>query len=404
MMSNQKNSEQKYQNGMIKRRQFIGGLGALCLAPGLVLAGKNGIEQLGSGNPVLKKQRFAKGERLVSAQGSKPESYSLSWVEQGLKQAQQSLSGFRGHGVCVHPTKANTVVMCSRRPGLTGIEVNLQSGKITHQFSCRPAYHMTGHACFSQDGKSLFSSESHYESGVGKIVIRDADNYQILDEYNSHGIGPHEIKLMPDAKTLVVANGGILTHPNTGRKKLNLPTMDSNLAYLDIGNGKLLEAARFSEAKASIRHIDVSEDGTVAIAMQLQRSALSHQNTIALCALHRQGQAVQALPAPEELYQNLNDYVGSVAINEQSRMVGFSSPRGNLVAFWHLDTKKLAGYYSLHDVCGLAVSQDEKYFVLSNSSGRIRYLDAGTLLENTALRQHFANSRWDNHMITMPII
>lgn len=375
----------------IKRRQLIGGLGAFCLlSGGFILTNSNTAAR-------------PTGGRLVSAQGSQPGTYSLSWFEQGDSAANISLSGFRGHGVCAHPNKPDTVILLARRPGVTGIEVNLQNAQLSGQFHCADGYHMTGHACFSQDGKVLFSSESHYETGSGKIVIRDADNYQILGEYNSHGIGPHEIKLMPDGKTIVIANGGILTHPNTGRKKLNLNTMDSNLAYLEPNSGKLLETARFSEAKASIRHIDVSQSGTVAIAMQMQREAASHQNTVPLCALHRPGQNIQAFTAPETVFQRMNDYVGSVVINDKSRIAGFSSPRGNLVVFWHLETKKLAGYYPLYDVCGIALSADNKHFVLSNSEGAIRYLNADTLREDKTLRQTFENSRWDNHMITMPI-
>ena len=46
--------------------------------------------------------------------------------------------------------------------------------------------------------------------------------------------GPHEIRLLPQGDTLVVANGGIETHPDSGRSKLNLPTMRPNLAYITI--------------------------------------------------------------------------------------------------------------------------------------------------------------------------
>ena len=46
------------------------------------------------------------------------------------------------------------------------------------------------------------------------IGVRDAqDGYRQIGELPSDGIGPHEATLMPDGKTLVVANGGIRTHP-----------------------------------------------------------------------------------------------------------------------------------------------------------------------------------------------
>ena len=42
---------------------------------------------------------------------------------------------------------------------------------------------------------------------------------------------------MPDGRRLAVANGGIETDPTSGRAELNLATMQSNLAYVDVGDG-----------------------------------------------------------------------------------------------------------------------------------------------------------------------
>ena len=41
-----------------------------------------------------------------------------------------------------------------------------------------------------------------------------------IGELASFGVGPHEVVLMPDGATLVVANGGIRTHPDRDRAKL----------------------------------------------------------------------------------------------------------------------------------------------------------------------------------------
>lgn len=63
------------------------------------------------------------------------------------------------------------------------------------------------------------STQNQYDSGRGVIGVYDVkDNYRLLETIPSHGIGSYEIKLLSEEKILVVANGGILTHPETGRQ------------------------------------------------------------------------------------------------------------------------------------------------------------------------------------------
>ena len=140
------------------------------------------------------------------------------------------------------------------------------------------------------------------------------------------------------------------------------------------------------EAKASIRHLDIAPDGTVAIAMQVQREAMKTDGLVPLGAIQKPGKSIQLLSEPERLIAGMNDYMGSVAINSESRIAGFTSPRGNLVGFWDIDSYDFKGYHQLHDVCGIAVSQDKKHFMISNSLGEVRELDGQNLKENQANR------------------
>jgi hypothetical protein len=386
----------------LKRRRFLQGLsilGLTPLAPGLVYA----TVSTNPNTPSAPSTPRTKNEYWLSAQGDHTDNYSASWISRQQQNTQACASGFRGHEISPHPLKANHALMFARRPGTVGIEVNLKNGQIQQQFSCTQHRHLTGHACFSQDGNILFTSESHYPSGNGKIGLRDAHNYQYLGEYDSHGIGPHQIQLMPDGQTLVVANGGIRTHPDSGRKKLNLDSMLSNLSYIDINNGQLLETHYLSEPKASIRHIDVCANGTVALAVQMQREAADHNNTVALCAIHNRGGDIVSLQAPDAVFAHMKDYVGSVTINQLTHIAGFASPRGNLVVFWDIKQNRLAGYHKLNDVCGITVSADQRHFVISNSSGQLRMLDARSLKENVHLRQHHPGQRWDNHLRTITL-
>lgn len=338
-------------------------------------------------------------EVWVSAQGQEVGKFGLSWYSKLLPQGATALSGFRGHGVSRHPLRKASVIMYGRRPGTQAIEVNLLTGKVEHQFECAPGRHLFGHGCFSADGKVLFTAEADYEKGIGKIGVRDALTYQQIDEFDSFGVGPHELKLLPDGKTLVVANGGIHTHPSTGRKKLNLNTMSSSLTYLDAETGKKISAFKVPEPKASIRHLDVASDGTVAFGMQVQRVAAGHNKLVPLAGVHKPGHALDVIESPSSVILAMQDYAGSVVINDKTRTVGLTSPRGNIAVFWHLDTLQCMGYHQLHDVCGLGVSPDQSRFVLSNSFGQLRQLNAQNLKEDKSKRIHIPDMHWDNHML-----
>lgn len=367
-------------------------------------------------SPSLFAQAYSKQSEQIliegwfSAQGAQTQSYgfaaNVDWQQQGKQQTKHitGLSGFRGHGGAQHPNteqKPHSVLMFGRRPSNESIEVDLLTGDVTARFTARPDRHFYGHGAFSADGKTLFTVEAGISNGVGVIGIRDAETYQWLGEYSSYGVGPHQLMLMPNGRELVVANGGILTRPESGREKLNLSTMRSTLAYIDIETGKLNSEWQVPEPKASIRHLDVAEDGTVAIAMQVQRGVCGHENIVALTAVHKPGQPIKLLDQPEMVIEQMDDYVGSVAIHGDSRVAGFTSPRGDVVGFWNIDSGEYKGYHALRDVCGIAVSKQDSAFIVTNSYGMVHTIDAHSLQERVALRKHYPGMAWDNHMLTL---
>lgn len=382
------------RNKIIKRRQFLASIIAAGFSPALLAKSSAKFDSITK-------------EFFVSAQGNQADSYSLTSINKKHDTTQAALqtisTGFRGHGLAQNPVQKNSVILFARRPGKVGMETDLLTGNIKHHFEVAKNRNLQGHGCFSHDGTYLFTAEADSTTGEGKIVVRDTQNYKQLDEIESYGIGPHEIKLLPDGKTLVVANGGIHTRPETGRKKLNLQSMSSNLIYIDLPSAKKLDTFKVSEAKASIRHLDVADDGTVTLAMQVQRDALNHEKVVPLAGVHQPGKAIKLFNEPAIINEKMLDYIGSTAINNLSRLAGFTSPKGNLVVFWNIDSGDFAGYHQLVDVCGLCTSHDQSYFIVSNSLGEIRQLDAFSLKENKSARLRFTNLIWDNHMISASI-
>ena len=74
------------------------------------------------------------------------------------------------------------------------------------------------------------TSEVVVEGAAGRIGLWEVQNFCRIGEWDSGGIGPHDLKLLPEGR-LVIANGGIKTDPSD-RTKLNLGDMRPNLTIL----------------------------------------------------------------------------------------------------------------------------------------------------------------------------
>ncbi|MFT6326677.1 MAG: hypothetical protein ACJAYK_001664 [Crocinitomicaceae bacterium] len=343
------------------------------------------------------------GTLICSSQGSDTTGVSFECINP-IKNITIPVN-FRGHGLNQHPTKKQFIVMMARRPGTLGIVLNMTNGELENTFFSQTDHHMHGHACYSADGLFLYTTESNFKTGEGFIVVRETRHYQIVSAFSSGGIGPHELAFMPDNKTLVVANGGLLTHPDSDRKILNLKSMKSNLSYIDTTSGELINSFSLKHpiidfSKASIRHLDVAENGTVAIALQVQRSAMEHKQLVPLAILHKPGKPLAILNAPEQLIRKLNDYMGSVKINLKNKIAAFTSPKGDIAMFWDTDSLAFKDFHIFHDVCGLSTSNNQEYFIISNSSGKIRYIDSKTLQEDKDKRLNYPGKNWDNHLLS----
>ena len=157
-------------------------------------------------------------------------------------------------------------------PGNFTLAIDVKSGK-SLLFKSPSHTHFYGHGAFSSDGNLLFAIENRFEIGEGLIVIYDAtDSFSCIAEIPSHGIGPHKTVLMPDGHILCVANGGIATHTDTRRVKLNIPEMQSSVVFIDSRHGD--PVAKFDMPQRmrllSLRHMAIDHEGKVWIGGQYE--------------------------------------------------------------------------------------------------------------------------------------
>ncbi|OZG74689.1 hypothetical protein BTA51_06825 [Hahella sp. CCB-MM4] len=320
------------------------------------------------------------------------------WVlsdSQGNILAQHLLPG-RGHGSARHPSGKSAVIV-GRRPAtfMSVVEVSPQGEYKFTDLTSATGRHFFGHAVYSVDGKFIYTTENDFDNGRGVIVVRDISNdYKVIAEWESGGIGPHELRMMPDGHTLVIANGGILTRPDQPREKLNLDTMKPNLAYLDTRTGEMLSKHELPDHQLSIRHIDVADTGRVWIGCQYEGMALDPMPLVYHHDLNQGG--LQAAEASMDTWRALKHYTGSVVADNQQGIIGISSPRGDRVTFWDNQSGKHLQDIKLRDVCGLIPSPNGKQFVATTGKGDIAIIDAQTLAVTSESRT--PELHWDNHL------
>lgn len=269
--------------------------------------------------------------------------YGVAHIGRDLQSRVLFYTDLRLHGLAKHPTRP-VIVAPARRPDRKMFVFDMDRRSVT-VIDAAQGRHFYGHGVFSADGKIFYTSESAYDDEKGVIGLYDVGNgFARIGEWNSGGIGPHEMRRFENR--LIVANGGILTHPDLGRSKLNLDDMAPNLTVFNLPTGAIERQFVLPERlhQLSIRHIDVDEKATVYIGLQDQ---IKGRHDLAL-VWRTEGSELVALEEPEAGWSAFKGYVGSVSAHKGQLCV--SSPRGNCLHIWGAENK----FVKEADVCGIA--------------------------------------------------
>ena len=306
----------------------------------------------------------------------------------------------RAHGFAQDPGRPDRVVVFARRPGTRAWVVDLAERRLVAAFSSAGGRHFYGHGAFTADGSHLLTTENDYEAGRGVIVARSTDDWRIVGEFPAHGVGPHELRLMPDGRSLAVAIGGIRTHPARPRENLDIDAMRPALNYVEIASGRLLGRYEPPDHRQGIRHLDVAADGTVLVAIQHEGQAGDGPGG-GLLARHR-GEDALAFPeaAPGD-WVALQGYVGSVRVAAAGRHAIASSPRGNALVFWDWKANRLEESLPMLDACAVAIDARGTLAVATGGAGEVRGFvreDGRWRLARVAAADVGKALAFDNHM------
>lgn len=360
---------------MTTRRGFLAGLLATGLAPSPSWA------DLG-------------GPAFLAAAKTPQGGYLLAGLsDQGAIRFTCPLPG-RGHAAAAHPQRPEAVAF-ARRPGRFADVIDCRTGARLARLEPPKGHHFYGHGVFSPDGSRLYTTENDFENGRGVIgVWKVAQGYQRSASFSSGGIGPHDMLLRPHeaGQQIVVANGGIETHPDSGRAKLNLPQMRPNLSLLSL-DGDVQDVMELAPDLRlnSIRHLALSADGGVGFAMQWQGDLGAD---LPIVGLYHPDTPPRLMGEDDPRLRHLQGYGGSVAFTPDGRKIAVSSPRGGLVQVMQIESAEIIQEIPLADVCGLATTASG--LMASTGLGQVLTLDGPTVTH-----QQSHDLAWDNHLIRL---
>ncbi|TEA72394.1 DUF1513 domain-containing protein [Pollutimonas harenae] len=302
----------------------------------------------------------------------------------------------RGHSFAIDSARGRAVAF-GRQPGFFAIAFDLAGHHAPQALSVAAGRHFFGHGVYTPDGKLMVATENDFEAGRGVLGVYDASpggDYRRMGEFSTAGVGPHEVVLMPDGRTLCVANGGILTHPDYGKLQLNPDDMLPSLAYIDVYTGDLLEQVFLAPDlhRSSIRHLAVDAAGAVWFGCQYMATDARRP---ALVGRHRRGRQPELFVGPDETLRGMKNYVGSLATDSTGTIVATSSPVGGRVVFWDASSGRCLGSSEIFDGCGVAAASQEGFVI---SSGQGALVMTGILGDQHMLRKPTTDLSWDNHL------
>ncbi|AEX99960.1 hypothetical protein GU3_01020 [Oceanimonas sp. GK1] len=288
----------------------------------------------------------------------------------------------RGHGLAAHPSRP-LAVCHARRPGSYLALFNHQQGRLLQLREADAGRHYYGHGVFSADGRRLYTTEGVRATSEGIIGVYELEGERLVkvDEFTGFGLGPHEIRRLPDGH-LVVGVGGVHTQ---GRTPLNLDTMQPSLSYLDASTGAVLEQRGLADRHLSIRHLAVTADGEVFTGQQYRGRP---DDSPPLIVRHRRGSELTPLGGTPLDWARFNHYIASIAVTDDH--IAATSPPGNCYGLWHRRSGELIRIAPLPDASG--ASADGGHIWLGSGLGGISRLN-----ERGEESRWYSPWQWDNH-------
>jgi uncharacterized protein len=298
-------------------------------------------------------------------------SYALSILNLSLKEKRLIPIDFLAHGVIIDPKNYYRLILFEKiGPG--ACEVDLSSMTLRSKITTSKDKYFYGHGAFSNDGDTLYCTETYLDNKKGIIAIRDSQTMQPLGEFPTYGDNPHECQMIDNGKVMVVTNAGSMGGNNT----------KPSVTYIDMDNQQLVEEVFLTNDKLNTGHIGLSKDGSLVVA-SAPRDGLK-KTDLGGVSIRPKGQSIETISSPNEIVSSMTGEALSVIVHDSKNIAAVTHPDGNMITFWSVLDRRLLKHIKIDKPRGVTLTTDEKSFVVSyGTNTNIMLIDISTLATKT---------------------
>jgi len=238
----------------------------------------------------------------------------------------------------------------------------------------------SGHGAFSENGSLLVTSETNSAKTIGVLVIRDGKTLRVLDQIDSGGLFPHELKFI-DSNTVLVANGG---GPEwTG----------SNLSLVNINDKKVLEVHTPPQFGPGCRHLALTEQGQIIVGTWITYSHKDSTKPFAQILTTRLSapktiQAIDLTPKQLSTFKEPPYQYLSVGIHPQTNLAVLTASNAEVVVVADISKSQIVKVLPLQKPSGVIAVPDTSLVAVSSAEGFTKFLDMRSMEWRTDLHWH----------------
>ena len=181
----------------------------------------------------------------------------------------QALFPIWGHDIAISPDKRTGFFGSMERQTYVAFDPKTLD-LVTLGRPFQPDWIGGGHSAFLSSGVLAVTERAprrpysgRPEDHFGRVTLREPRSLRIVGDFSTHGIAPHEIRLLDDDKHAVLANYGT-TIPASGSKDYGTPRhiVEACVTIVEIDSGKLVEKYH-GNSKEELRHLCARDRDTI---------------------------------------------------------------------------------------------------------------------------------------------
>lgn len=301
------------------------------------------------------------GNQVNAETGEKRFVFTQLSIDQAVRDrgAQQKLItdiGFLAHGVIKNPLADHKVLVFEKK-GPGAAEIDLKDNAITRRIKPAGGHAFYGHGAYSADGKLVYATEYDEMTYAGAMTVRDAESFEIIDDFPTYGERPHDCQFIDDGRVVAITNGG-------GALKGGAKP---NVTYVEVGTGKLIEKIEFDNPLINSGHLMISPGGDLAVAHAM-REGLHNRKALGAISLRPDRGDFKTMVSPARITGAMRGETLSLCMLESNKLVAATNPYaedGGLVTFWNYETQEFVDSLPVEQPRGVGLTLDESYWVVT---------------------------------------